>query len=68
AGAVLGAVAGLTLGFGGAVAALILLGLLFAAFRMLCLNQIGGQTGDTVGALQQFGEIAILLVASVCLS
>ncbi|RUV56913.1 adenosylcobinamide-GDP ribazoletransferase [Mesorhizobium sp. M5C.F.Ca.IN.020.29.1.1] len=68
AGAVLGAVAVLTLGFGGAVAALILLGLLFAAFRMLCLNQIGGQTGDTVGALQQFGEIAILLVASVCLS
>ncbi|TIT09671.1 MAG: adenosylcobinamide-GDP ribazoletransferase, partial [Mesorhizobium sp.] len=32
------------------------------------LNQIGGQTGDTVGALQQLGEIAILLVASVSLS
>ncbi len=68
AGAVLGAVALLALGFGGAAAAFILLGLLFAGFRMLCLSQIGGQTGDTVGALQQLGEIAILLVASVCLS
>ncbi|RWH60652.1 MAG: adenosylcobinamide-GDP ribazoletransferase, partial [Mesorhizobium sp.] len=26
------------------------------------------QTGDTIGALQQLGEIAVLLVASVCLS
>lgn len=67
-GAVLGALALLALGLGGAVAALILLGLLFAAFRALCLNQIGGQTGDTVGALQQLGEITILLVASVSLS
>ncbi|MER8761536.1 MULTISPECIES: adenosylcobinamide-GDP ribazoletransferase [unclassified Mesorhizobium] len=67
-GAVLGAVALLALGFGAAVFAIILLGLLFAAFRALCLNQIGGQTGDTVGALQQLGEIAILLVASVSLS
>ncbi|MER8577735.1 adenosylcobinamide-GDP ribazoletransferase [Mesorhizobium sp. M1423] len=67
-GAVLGAVALLALGFGAAVFAIILLGLLFAAFRALCLNQIGGQTGDTVGALQQLGEIVILLVASVSLS
>jgi adenosylcobinamide-GDP ribazoletransferase len=37
----------------------------FFAFRALCLNQIDGQTGDTVGALQQLAEIAILLVASV---
>ncbi|TIO34463.1 adenosylcobinamide-GDP ribazoletransferase, partial [Mesorhizobium sp.] len=65
AGVVLGAIALLALGLGGAVFALILLGLVFIAFRALCLNQIGGQTGDTVGALQQFGEIAILLVASV---
>lgn len=68
AGAVLGIVALLALGFGGAVAALVLLGLLFAAFRALCRSQIGGQTGDTVGALQQLGEIAILLVASVSLA
>ncbi|RRI06874.1 adenosylcobinamide-GDP ribazoletransferase [Mesorhizobium tamadayense] len=67
-GAALGAVALLALGLGGAIAALILLGLLFAALRTLCLSQIGGQTGDTIGALQQFGEIAVLLTASVCLS
>ena len=67
-GAALGAVALLALGVGGAIVALILLALLFAAFRALCLSQIGGQTGDTIGALQQLGEIAVLLVASVCLS
>ena len=67
-GAALGAVALLALGLGGAIVALILLSLLFAAFRALCLRQIGGQTGDTIGALQQLGEIAVLLVASVCLS
>ncbi|MGX5802467.1 adenosylcobinamide-GDP ribazoletransferase [Bradyrhizobium sp. Arg314] len=67
-GAALGAAALLALGLGGAIAALILLGLLFTAFRALCLSQIGGQTGDTIGALQQLGEIAVLLVASVCLS
>ncbi|WP_192180944.1 adenosylcobinamide-GDP ribazoletransferase [Mesorhizobium amorphae] len=68
AGAVLGAVPLLLLGLGGAIVAVILFGLLFAAFRALCLNQIDGQTGDTVGALQQLGEITILLVASVSLS
>lgn len=67
-GAALGAVALLALGLGGATVALILLGLLFAAFRALCLGQIGGQTGDTIGALQQLGEITVLLVASVCLT
>ena len=67
-GAVLGAIPLLLLGLGGAIAALILLGLLFAGLRALCLSQIGGQTGDTIGALQQLGEIAVLLVASVCLS
>ncbi|MGX8013286.1 adenosylcobinamide-GDP ribazoletransferase [Mesorhizobium sp. ORM8.1] len=67
-GAALGVVALLALGLGGAIVALILLGLLFAAFRALCLSQIGGQTGDTIGALQQLGEIAVLLIASVCLS
>ncbi|MBZ9807725.1 MULTISPECIES: adenosylcobinamide-GDP ribazoletransferase [unclassified Mesorhizobium] len=68
AGAVLGAIPLLLLGIGGAIAALILLGLLFAAFHALCLNQIGGQTGDTIGALEQVSEIAVLLVASVALS
>ncbi|MER8629910.1 adenosylcobinamide-GDP ribazoletransferase [Mesorhizobium opportunistum] len=68
AGAVLGAIPLFLLGIGGAIAALILLGLLFAAFHALCLNQIDGQTGDTIGALQQVSEIAVLLVASVALS
>jgi adenosylcobinamide-GDP ribazoletransferase len=67
-GAVLGAIPLLLLGLGGAIVALVLLGLLFTAFRALCLNQIAGQTGDTVGALQQLSEIAVLLVASVALS
>jgi adenosylcobinamide-GDP ribazoletransferase len=67
-GAALGAVALLALGLGGAIVALVLLGLLFTAVRALCLGQIGGQTGDTIGALQQLGEITVLLVASVCLS
>jgi adenosylcobinamide-GDP ribazoletransferase len=31
--------------------------------RRLCLRQIGGQTGDTAGALEQIGEIAVLLTA-----
>jgi adenosylcobinamide-GDP ribazoletransferase len=68
AGAAIGALALLVLGPGGAVASLILLGLIFLAFRALCRRQIGGQTGDTVGALQQLAEIAILLVASVSLT
>lgn len=68
AGAVLGAIPLFLLGIGGAIAAFILLGLLFAAFHALCLNQIDGQTGDTIGALQQVSEIAVLLVASVALS
>lgn len=69
AGAILGAAALLVLGSGGAVvSAILLLTFLFFAFRSLCLRQIGGHTGDTVGALQQFGEITVLLVASVFLS
>ncbi len=31
--------------------------------RGSAISQIGGQTGDTLGALQQAGEIAVLLVA-----
>jgi adenosylcobinamide-GDP ribazoletransferase len=41
--------------------------LLLAAFvlmRRLCLRQIGGQTGDAAGALEQIGEIAVLLTAA----
>lgn len=67
AGAALGALALLPLGFGAFLVTLVLLAILFVAFRALCLRQIGGQTGDAAGALQQFAEIAILLVASVSL-
>ena len=67
-GAALGAAALLLLGIGGAMATLLLLAVVFWTFRALCLRQIDGHTGDTVGALQQFGEIAVLLSASVFLS
>ena len=64
AAAALGALALLALGLSGAVAAALCLGIVFFLFRSLCLSEIGGHTGDTTGALQQAGEIAVLLVAS----
>jgi adenosylcobinamide-GDP ribazoletransferase len=67
AGVVLGALALLPLGLPGALAAVLGLGLWFLAFRKLCLAQIGGHTGDTIGALQQGGEILVLLIASAVL-
>lgn len=66
-GALVGVAALLTLGYLPALAAVAILGLWFVAFRRFCLRQIGGQTGDTIGALQQGGEIAVLLVASAML-
>ena len=42
----------------------IFLAILMFAFRALCLRQIGGITGDTLGAAQQLAEITILLAAS----
>lgn len=67
-GIVLGAVWLLLLGLGGAIAAAILLALIFHGFRKLCLRQIGGHTGDAAGALQQLCEVAVLIVASVALT
>jgi adenosylcobinamide-GDP ribazoletransferase len=64
----IGAVALLALGISGLVAAALLLALVFYGFRALCMRQIGGQTGDTLGALQQAGEIAVLLVAATVLT
>jgi adenosylcobinamide-GDP ribazoletransferase len=64
----IGAVALLALGVSGLVPAVILLALVFYGFRALCMRQIGGQTGDTLGALQQAGEIAVLLVAAAVLT
>jgi adenosylcobinamide-GDP ribazoletransferase len=65
--AVLGAIALLVLGLPGAIAVAALLALWFLALRRLCLSQIGGHTGDTIGALQQGAEILVLLAASAIL-
>jgi adenosylcobinamide-GDP ribazoletransferase len=67
-GLAIGAVALLALGISGLVAAVIFLAVVLFGFRKLCLSQIGGQTGDTLGALQQAGEIAVLLVAAAVLT
>jgi adenosylcobinamide-GDP ribazoletransferase len=51
----------------GLVAGLIAAALLIvclAALRQLALAKIGGQTGDVLGALEQVGEVAVLLVAA----
>ncbi|HWB51668.1 MAG TPA: adenosylcobinamide-GDP ribazoletransferase [Stellaceae bacterium] len=47
----------------GAVA-LVLAGIAVAATAMLARRQIGGYTGDTLGACQQIGEIVMLLAAA----
>jgi adenosylcobinamide-GDP ribazoletransferase len=63
--AMLGAAA-LELGLG-IVPGLIAFGLIACALGVmawLCRRQIGGQTGDVLGALEQVSEILILLVAS----
>lgn len=60
----IGAAALLPLGLGAALVAAILLALWTFALRRLALRQIGGQTGDVLGALEQGGEIVVLLVAA----
>lgn len=60
---VIGALCLLPLGFGAALAAA-LLAAAFVFLRRLALRQIGGQTGDVCGALQQSAEIGVLLVAA----
>jgi adenosylcobinamide-GDP ribazoletransferase len=47
----------------GAVA-LLLMGIAVAASAELARRQIGGYTGDTLGAFQQIGEIVMLLAAA----
>ena len=41
--------------------------LIQAAVAVLARRQIGGYTGDVLGAAQQLGEIAVLLVLATCL-
>jgi adenosylcobinamide-GDP ribazoletransferase len=53
--------------FGGFVTA-IALTVTIVAFRQLCLRQIGGINGDTLGAAQQIAEITILLAAAAVYS
>ncbi len=66
----LGLGAGVTLvllGFGAGLAALLAAGLTtFAAIR-LARARIGGYTGDILGAIEQLGEIAVLLSAAAFL-
>ena len=54
---------GLGLNLGAIVAALLLVAVVACA-AWLSREQIGGQTGDVVGALEQVSEIAVLLVAA----
>lgn len=46
------------------VVAAVLLCVAVAVMAWLCNRQIGGQTGDVLGALEQTGEIVVLLVAA----
>ncbi len=54
----------LALGPGKALAGLVLLPLAGLMLARLAIRQIGGQTGDILGAFEQTGEILILLVAA----
>jgi adenosylcobinamide-GDP ribazoletransferase len=31
----------------------------------LCIQQVGGQTGDVIGALEQVNELLILMTAAI---
>ena len=53
-----------SLGLGRALVAALLLCVVFGFMRALALRRIGGQTGDTAGALEQIGEIVVLLTAA----
>ena len=52
-----------SLGIGRAFLGAIALAIVIAVIARLSLKQIGGQTGDVLGALEQVSEIVVLLVA-----
>ncbi len=52
------------LGVAHAIAAAIVLAVVIALMARLSIKQIGGQTGDVLGAVEQVGEIVILLIAA----
>lgn len=68
AGLVIGALALLFLGIGGALIAGTIAAMAVYLFRQLAIRQIGGITGDTLGAAQQVAELSILAIASATLS
>jgi adenosylcobinamide-GDP ribazoletransferase len=59
-------IAALVLAFGltTGIALTVLLLVVIGGMARLCIKQIGGQTGDVLGALEQVGEIIILLAAA----
>jgi adenosylcobinamide-GDP ribazoletransferase len=64
--AVIGAAIALAaFGPGRGAMALLLAGIAIALMAMLARRQIGGYTGDVLGAFQQIGEIVMLLAAAV---
>ncbi len=58
----------LLLGTAAAIATGLVLFCWFLVLRRLTLQQIGGQTGDVLGALQQGGETIVLLAATIALT
>jgi adenosylcobinamide-GDP ribazoletransferase len=61
-------IAFIALGLAAGLVALLLVAGGFAVMAWLCSKQIQGQTGDVLGALEQVGEIAVLLVAAAAMS
>jgi adenosylcobinamide-GDP ribazoletransferase len=58
----------LCLGFGATLVALLLLAAAGGTMAWLSVRQIGGQTGDVLGAFEQVSEILILLTAAATLT
>jgi adenosylcobinamide-GDP ribazoletransferase len=58
----------LCLGFGATLVALLLLATAGGTMAWLSVRQIGGQTGDVLGAFEQVAEILILLAAAAALT
>lgn len=44
------------------VRALLAVAVVFACWRFACMRRLGGMTGDTLGALTEFAEVAVLVV------
>lgn len=44
------------------VRALLAVSVVFASWRFACMRRLGGMTGDTLGALTEFAEVAVLVV------